>query len=334
MRAGHSALSPAVTVVMANYNGAAFVEAALRSALAQSLGHIEIVVADDASTDDSAARIAAIAACDERVRLLRAPRNGGPSAARNLCLDAAQGRWIAVMDGDDLMHPQRLERLLMVAERDHADIVADDLLIFHDDGVLAPETCLRGRAAKAPFWVEAADYVRANVLFSGPQALGYLKPLIRADLLTAHRYDPQLRIVEDYDFILRLLLGGARLRVYPGPTYFYRKHARSVSHRTNAGTLAAMLDAHDRSQALFAGQDERLDAAMAARRASIRHALDFDTLLAALRRREWCQALAQAWRQPRVAALLRGPVHDRLRRRLAHRQRRIPPVTIGCRDAN
>ena len=75
---------------MANYNGARYIEAALQSALAQSLRNIEVIVADDASTDDSADRVASIAAGDARVRLLRAPANGGPGAARNLCLDAAR----------------------------------------------------------------------------------------------------------------------------------------------------------------------------------------------------------------------------------------------------
>ena len=120
---GHSpAVTPAVTIVMANFNGAAFIEAALHSALGQSLRDIEIVVADDASTDDSVARVTAIATADSRVRLRRSPVNAGPAAARNLCLEAARGRWIAVMDSDDLMHPERLERLIAAAERDGADI--------------------------------------------------------------------------------------------------------------------------------------------------------------------------------------------------------------------
>ena len=96
---------PLVSIVMANYNGLRYIEAALQSALAQSLRNIEVIVADDASTDGSADLVAAIASTDARVRLLRAPVNGGSGVARNLCLDAARGRWIAVMDSDDLMHP-------------------------------------------------------------------------------------------------------------------------------------------------------------------------------------------------------------------------------------
>ena len=52
----------------------------------------------------------------------------GPGAARNAALDMSRGEWIAVLDSDDMMHPARLETLMGLAERDSADIVADDLL--------------------------------------------------------------------------------------------------------------------------------------------------------------------------------------------------------------
>lgn len=321
--------TPIVTVVMANYNGARYIEAALRSALAQSLRNIEVIVADDASTDDSAERVAFVALGDNRVRLLRANTNCGPAAARNLCLAAARGRWIAVMDSDDLMHPERLEQLVVAAERDGADIAADDLLIFDDDPAIAPVTCLRGAASA--FWVDAADYVRANTLFSGGQSLGYLKPLIRASAIEDRglRYDTTLRIAEDYDLILRLFLCGARFRVYPRLLYFYRKHSGSISHRLSRRTLEPMLTAHDRASEIAGNGDGRLIAAMAMRRASLQRALEFDDLVWALKRRDWRDALVQAFHRPRVAALLRGPIIDRL-----HRLRvgRTPEAAVARRQ--
>ncbi len=320
-QADGAAAVPIVSIVMANYNGARYIEAALQSALRQSLRNIEVIVADDASTDDSASRVVSVALSDARVRLLCASTNGGPGAARNRCLDAARGRWIAVMDSDDMMHPERLERLVAAAECDGADIAADDLLIFDENPAIAPETCLRGRAMASATWVDAADYVRANTLFSGGQSLGYLKPLIRASLIgdCCLRYDTTLRIAEDYDFILRLLLPGARFRVYPQLGYFYRKHSQSISHRLSRQTLEPMLVAHDRVCAIVGGQDERLDAAMAMRRASLQRALDFDELVSALKRHHWHAAAAQAIRRPRVAALLRGVLTGRFYRLAARR---------------
>ena len=260
---------PLVTITMANYNGAPFIEQALRSALTQTLHELEIIVSDDASTDDSVDRVTSVARTDSRVRLMRAVTNGGPGAARNLCLDAARGEWIAVMDSDDLMHKERLARLIGLAESDGADIVADDLLIFHENSNLPPETCLRGSTTRSAQWIEAADYVRANVLYGGGAALGYLKPVFRRSLLEQRRlrYDTTLRIAEDYDFVLRLLMQGARFRIYPQLLYFYRKHSRSISHRLSRATLEPMLVAHDRVAADRNAQDARLRIALRMRRA-------------------------------------------------------------------
>ena len=90
-----------------------------------------------------------MAARDKRLLLLSPAGNMGPAAARNRCIEAARGRWIAVLDSDDLMHPDRLARLVAAAERDNADIVADDLLIFDDNNETPPSRCLRGADATA-----------------------------------------------------------------------------------------------------------------------------------------------------------------------------------------
>ena len=124
--------TPLVSVITANYNGARHLAAAVRSVLQQTLCSLELIIADDASTDDSLAVIACAAAGDPRVRVLKTCQNGGPGAARNRALKAARGRYIAVFDSDDLMAPDRLEKLVARARVDHADIVVDNLLVFQD----------------------------------------------------------------------------------------------------------------------------------------------------------------------------------------------------------
>jgi glycosyltransferase involved in cell wall biosynthesis len=311
---------PVVTVIVANYNSGQFIEAALQSALRQSLRAIEVIVADDCSTDGSAALVAAMAAQDPRLRLLTPAAgtkatNAGPSAARNRCIEAARGRWIAVLDSDDLMHPDRLARLVAAAEQDDADIAADDLLIFHDDDGQPPSRCLRASDATAPFWVDPAAYVRSNILFGGSPALGYLKPIIRAELLTNSeiRYDSELRLAEDYDFILRLLMRGARMRVYPELTYFYRKHGSSISHRLSRQKLEPLLRASERSLAAINQADGTLRDALEAHHASIHRLLGFDALVVALQDRKWIAALRLAVSNPNVGVLLRVPLLALLR---------------------
>src|SRR5262249_54237969 len=125
-------MSPIVSVLIANFNGGAYVSDALASAARQSLRNIEIIFVDDASTDDSLAIARDFARSDERVHIVSLETNSGPSAARNAGLAAAQGRWVAILDSDDFMHPDRLARLVDEAQRSGAQICADDLIVFQE----------------------------------------------------------------------------------------------------------------------------------------------------------------------------------------------------------
>src|SRR5690348_10561819 len=143
------AASPLVSVAIANFNGGRFLKAAIMSALAQDLSDLEVIVVDDASEDGSDAIAARMGRTDARVRLGRLPTRKGPGAARNHALDLARGRWLAVLDNDDLMHPERLSRLVRIAGETGAQIIADDQLIFHEAGDAPPQRFLSGRRAKA-----------------------------------------------------------------------------------------------------------------------------------------------------------------------------------------
>lgn len=224
---------PTISIIMANRNGAKHIGHALNSVQAQSLQAIEILVVDDASTDTSPAMVEAMAAADPRIRLIRRRAAGGPAAARNTGLACAQGEWIAIMDADDVIAPERLAILLAEAQNSAADLIADDLILFDDTAIAPPHRLLGG---DTPGWVDAAGYIAANHPFSRIPQLGYLKPLIRRSAIAGLRYDETLRIAEDYDLVLRLLLSGIRLRILPTPLYFYRRHSQSISSRMGGCT--------------------------------------------------------------------------------------------------
>ncbi|UHC16678.1 glycosyltransferase [Methylobacterium currus] len=319
---------PLVSVIMANYNGGPYLAEAIRAVQAQTLSDLEIILADDASADDSIAIAENLARGDRRLRMLRSQVNRGPAAARNQALTVARGDWIAVVDSDDLIHPRRLETLVAHAERDGADIVADDLILFDDDAREPARPLFRGGWARAPHWIDAATYIRSNVIFGHLPALGYCKPVLRRSALGEARYDERLIIGEDSDLIARLLVGGARMRIYPDLTYFYRRHSASVSHRITEAQCVAIEEAEERFRALIPPGNDQVHLASRLRAASARRTLYYERLVAALKARSPGAAIRTLSASPSSALLLGGIVRRRLAS-LVPRRRRPAAIEPG-----
>ena len=311
--------SPTVSIIMANYNGAPYLAESIGSACRQTLRNIEIIVSDDASTDTSVGIVNQLIASDSRIRLVTSDKNTGPAAARNRAIHLAKGKWIAVADGDDCMHPARLATLLDAATRDSADIVADDLLIFDAAYMSPPQTLLKGSWSATATWVDAATFIRMNHFYSRQPILGYLKPLIKSSLLAGvfGPYDESLRIAEDYNLLLRLLLSGAKFRVYPTIHYFYRKHASSISHRLNVNAIVAMQNADLQLQQSFGDKHPAITRALVAKTRSVNAALAYEHLLNALKMRAYLSALSVIFASPRAFYLLRFAIEARLHRFLS-----------------
>ena len=317
MTASNSSDRPVVSVIIANFNGAAYLAEAVRSAQQQTLRNIEIIVSDDGSTDESVGIVKRLMAEDPRIRLLEHRQNRGPAAARNRAFAVANGEWIAVMDSDDLMHPERLSRVIEAARSDGAELAADNVLEFFEDGSAPPHPLLTGDWTSGPRWVDIVDYVEGNLFYARGPALGYLKPLFNVSALTGYRYDETLIIGEDYDLVARLLRAERKLRVYPTPWYFYRKHKASLSHRANKSALQALKIANQRLLDQIAPADRRAIAAVNTRMRSIETALLFEQLLDLLKAGQWLRSLRIALQSPRAVTLLRLPIGARLRRLIA-----------------
>lgn len=317
---------PLVSVIMSNFNGALYLEPAVASVLGQSHRRLELIVVDDASTDNSLAILQQISASDDRLKIIALPANAGPAGARNAALDAAQGAWIAIVDADDLIHPLRIERLLVAASTMGVDMIADDLVSFGAISA-AGQTLLEDRLIEEPMRITSADLIRSDTAGMGMGSFGYLKPMIRRDVLGPLRYDETLRVGEDFDLYSRLLLGGADFMLSPDPTYLYRRHTASVSHRLSVPVLERLVQAHDSAAKLvdndsFANRD--LQTALAARRARLVRALRYQSLVDAIKARKIVRAVRYILRHPALLADLAASVFDRLRRTIPDLQHRRP----------
>lgn len=98
-----------VSVIIPTYNSAELLPEAVDSALGQTLRGVEVIVVDDASTDDTPEVMKRYGGS---VRYIRLPENKGPGTARNTGLKHSKGRYVALLDSDDIFMPERLEKLV------------------------------------------------------------------------------------------------------------------------------------------------------------------------------------------------------------------------------
>jgi succinoglycan biosynthesis protein ExoO len=314
---------PKISVIMANYNGERFLLDAARSVFNQTISDLELIVSDDGSRDAGLALLRQHFGAEPRLVVLETGVNAGPAAARNRALRVARGDWIAIVDSDDMIHPERLERLLTLALADGADIVADDLLFFDSDAVARPSTLLTGRWSSQPFWVNPALFIRANEIFGRRlPALGYCKPVMRRTALGSETYNESLTNGEDYDLLRRLLVQGRRLRIYPELLYFYRRHIHSISHRITEAQCLAIERAEEQFRDGPARGPKPVVAASVRRQRSAEATRQFGRIVQALKQKSYLDAAMIALRYPRSALLLRYPVESALRKAVARARRR------------
>lgn len=210
---------PLVSFLIAVHNGARYLDAAVDSALGQTVQDLELIVIDDASTDGTPDLLAAVR--DERLSVLRNEQQAGLAASLNRGLDAAAGRYVARLDDDDIAVPERLERqLAQVRAEPNLAVVGSAVVDLDAEG-------RRGRTHRLPLGGAA---LRWHALFSSP----FFHPTVLVDRETLDRhglrYDAAFLESEDYDLWTRLLAlaEGANL---PEPLVEKRVHAGQASLR-------------------------------------------------------------------------------------------------------
>lgn len=124
---------PSISVVIPVYNAAPFLREALDSLLAQTCGDFEAIAVNDGSTDNSLEILQEYAARDSRIRILDGP-NGGYGKAMNRGMDAATGKYMAILEPDDYLPREAYSILLPLAEEHQLDVVRGTYLSFYEEG--------------------------------------------------------------------------------------------------------------------------------------------------------------------------------------------------------
>lgn len=208
--------SPSFSVVVATYQAASTISAALQSALAQTYPPLEVVVCDDGSTDDTSTVLAGFGSAIRTIR----QTNRGEAAAKNAAVAAARGDYVVVLDADDVFLPRRLEALAWLAqERPDLDVLTTDALLEANGVVLR-------RAYHAEWEFPANDQRKAilnnNFVFG-------LCAVRRERWLAAGGFQEQLKFTADWEFWQRLVLSGSLVGLVDVPLALYRLSAGTLS---------------------------------------------------------------------------------------------------------
>ena len=208
---------PRVSVIVPAHDAEAFIEATLASVRAQTFTDWEVVVADDASGDATAARVEAIG--DPRIRVVRAERNLGPAGARNLAAREISGELVALLDADDAWLPQYLEKQVARWEPGVGVVACDAYLVR--DGERLPGTYLQ-RLPEPPGDLSIERLLRGN-----PVYVSALFPRALAERVGW--FTEELFGTEDHDLWLRIAETGARVVLNDEPLALYTFAEGSVS---------------------------------------------------------------------------------------------------------
>jgi glycosyltransferase involved in cell wall biosynthesis len=205
--------SPRLSVVMPVRNAMPFLEASIRSILAQTFADFEFIIFDDDSTDGSRAVMRTWARKDQRIRLYEAAGRMGHTASSNQVAAKARAPIIARMDADDVSHPDRFRRQWEVM-RDSPDVVLVGALC---DGIDARGQRIRPR--------DRWRLVRRSLFPPFPHGSVMFRRSVFAEI---GGYRDAASLPADQDLFLRMA-GRGRVLVLPDVLYHYRYHANNIT---------------------------------------------------------------------------------------------------------
>lgn len=209
-----------ISIIVPCYNSERYLRVCLESLRAQKGPALELIFIDDGSTDETGAMLDSFAAEDLRAKVYHIP-NGGVSAARNLGISHATGRYIAFVDADDALEENALAQLHSEAVRSGAQIVSANHTLFD---VEKQERI----PVKIPPVEQLPDKIVQEIIHMHRIYNNIWNKLYDRALFEGVRLDESVRIGEDALLNLRLFLRAGKVSHLEAYTYVYRIHGGSA----------------------------------------------------------------------------------------------------------
>lgn len=212
---------PIVSIITPCYNAAGFIELTAESVFNQTLKDWEWIIVDDCSSDNTVDIINKIKECDDRVYLLKTDRNTGtPATPRNIGIENSRGRYVALLDADDIWYPNKLEDQLNLIREKNCKIVYSNGDIIDENGKYV-------RSMKKQEWVDYRRTLKRNELSCS-------STLLEKNIIGNLRF--QTIPKEDFVFWLNLLKKTGE-KAYNTNTSLYAYRIVGDSRSRNKGSI-------------------------------------------------------------------------------------------------
>lgn len=230
-----------ISIIVPVYNTAKYLSECLDSILNQTYADIEVILVDDGSTDNSLEICQDYQKKDERVQVYH-QENSGVSAARNFGLDCARGEYISFCDSDDKIAPELYQILYSTMQKYDVDRVVSGYTYLFDDGrtLYSKPRIQDGKYTSSDILKKTIDDgTLSGFLFSGVNNSLHKKKIIDEHNL---RFDSNIKYNEDSLFSFQYMLHSRSIySLQSKPTYFYRQHGTSATHKRTAGDRYVLL---------------------------------------------------------------------------------------------
>ena len=208
------------SILIANYNNGKYFKDCYNSLISQSYGNWEVIIVDDASTDDSVEIIESVIKNDPRFKIYHNSSNQGCGYTKRECMKYATGEVCAYLDPDDALYTDALEKTIQEFIN-NSDITATYSQMMLCDENLTPEKVYAG----------TKQIYNSRYFFNCPTQFAHFFTFKKETYLKTSGINPALKSAVDQDLYLKILEHGA-VKYIKEPLYLYRLHSNGISQQS------------------------------------------------------------------------------------------------------
>lgn len=208
------------SILIANYNNGRYFRDCYNSLISQTYQNWEVIIVDDASTDDSMEVIETIIKNDPRFKMYRNATNQGCGYTKRECMKYAQGEICAYLDPDDAIYTDALEKITQ-------EFVKNDITAAYSQMMLCDENLNPDKV-----FASTKQIYNSRFFFNCPTQFAHFFTFKKETYLKTSGINPNLKSAVDQDLYLKILEHGS-VKYIKEPLYMYRLHAKGISQQSS-----------------------------------------------------------------------------------------------------